>query len=53
MSIEVSSDARAAHGELGPLPRFLRPFVDWVAGIRATIHTKLLAGFLLIAVLLL
>lgn len=39
--------------ELGPLPRFLRPFVDWVAGIRATVHTKLLGGFLLISVLLL
>lgn len=39
--------------ELGPLPRFLRPLVDLVAGVRATVHTKLLAGFLLIALLLL
>jgi class 3 adenylate cyclase/CHASE3 domain sensor protein len=39
--------------EFGPLPRFMRPVVDMVAGIRATVHTKLLAGFLLIAVLLL
>ena len=39
--------------ELAPLPRFLRPAVDAVARARATIHTKLLAGFLLIALLLL
>jgi class 3 adenylate cyclase/HAMP domain-containing protein len=39
--------------ELGPLPRFLRPVVDVVAGIRATVHTKLLAGFMVIALLLL
>ncbi len=39
--------------ELGPLPRFLRPFVDWVARIKATVHTKLLAGFLVIALLML
>lgn len=54
MSIGVADDTNpATHNELGPLPRFLRPFVDWVAGIRATVHTKLLAGFLLIALLLL
>src|SRR5688500_8399800 len=52
MSIGVSNDARpATRNELGPLPRFLRPLVDWVAGIRATVHAKLLAAFLLIAVL--
>ena len=39
--------------ELGPLPGFLRPFVDWVARVNATVHTKLLAGFLVIALLLL
>ncbi|TMK35887.1 MAG: HAMP domain-containing protein [Actinobacteria bacterium] len=39
--------------DLGPLPRIARPFVDWVARIRATVHTKLLAGFLVIALLLL
>jgi class 3 adenylate cyclase/HAMP domain-containing protein len=39
--------------DLGPLPRFLRPFVDAVARIETTVHTKLLAGFLLIALLLL
>lgn len=40
-------------GELGPLPSFLRPLVDWVARVNATVHTKLLAGFLVIALLLL
>src|SRR5262245_45116681 len=39
--------------DLGPLPRFLRPFVDVVARVKATVHRKLLAGFLLIALLLL
>jgi class 3 adenylate cyclase/HAMP domain-containing protein len=39
--------------DLGPLPRFLRPLVDRVAAARATVHTKLLAGFLFIALLLL
>src|SRR5436309_15812789 len=39
--------------DLGPLPRMARPFVDWVARVRATVHTKLLAGFLVIALLLL
>jgi len=39
--------------DLGPLPGFLRPVVDWVARLDATVHIKLLVGFLLIAVLLL
>jgi class 3 adenylate cyclase len=39
--------------DLGPLPGLARPFVDWVARLRATVHTKLLAGFLVIALLLL
>jgi class 3 adenylate cyclase/HAMP domain-containing protein len=39
--------------ELRPLPRFLRPVVDRVARVRATVHTKLLAGFMVIALLLL
>ena len=34
------------------LPPFIRPAVDFIARIRATVHTKLLAGFLVIAVLL-
>ena len=57
MSTDATTDAdrNVAWGddELGPLPRFLRPFVDRVAAIRTTVHMKLLAGFLLIAVLLL
>jgi class 3 adenylate cyclase/CHASE3 domain sensor protein len=39
--------------ELGPRPRFLGPFVDAVARVNTTVHRKLLAGFLLIALLLL
>jgi class 3 adenylate cyclase/CHASE3 domain sensor protein len=39
--------------ELAPFPPFMRPFVDAVARMRATVHTKLLAGFLVIALLLL
>ena len=35
------------------LPPLIRPAVDRIARIRATVHAKLLAGFLLIAVLLL
>lgn len=35
------------------LPPFIRPMVDFIARIRATVHTKLLAGFLVIALLLL
>ena len=42
-----------ANTDLGPLPRVLRPFVDWVAGVNASVHAKLLAGFLVIALLLL
>jgi class 3 adenylate cyclase/CHASE3 domain sensor protein len=53
MSMSVAHEAGPPKDELGPLPRFLRPLVDRVARIRATVHTKLLAGFLIIAVLLL
>ncbi len=35
------------------LPRLIRPAVDFIARIRAKVHTKLLAGFLVIAVLML
>jgi len=53
MSIGVTEQAPSStHDDTVPLP-FLRPLVDWVAGIRATVHSKLLAGFLLIALLLL
>ncbi len=34
------------------LPPFIRPAADFIAKIRATVHAKLLAGFLVIAVLL-
>jgi class 3 adenylate cyclase/HAMP domain-containing protein len=43
----------ALPGELRPLPRILWPTVDWVARIRATVHAKMLAGFLLISLMLL
>ncbi len=49
----MTAEAAHAEEELGPLPRFLRPLVDRVARIKATVHAKLLAGFLVIAVLLL
>jgi class 3 adenylate cyclase/CHASE3 domain sensor protein len=45
--------ATPAPEDLGPLPRFLGPLVDAVARVNATVHRKLLAGFLLIALLLL
>ncbi|HET9724674.1 MAG TPA: adenylate/guanylate cyclase domain-containing protein [Actinomycetota bacterium] len=35
------------------LPPLIRPAADFIARIRATVHTKFLAGFLVIAVLLL
>ncbi len=58
MSVDAASSADprvpfTSENELGPLPSFARPLVDWVARIRATVHVKLLAGFLLIALLLL
>jgi class 3 adenylate cyclase len=49
----LSNVRSAPEPDLGPLPRFARPFVDWVARLPATVHTKLLAGFLLLALLLL
>ncbi len=48
---EVSSD-EMAQSERQPMS-WARPFVDMVARARATIHTKLLAGFMLSALLLL
>jgi class 3 adenylate cyclase len=49
--IDVTSDAYRA--DIGPLSRILGPLVDRVARIPATVHSKLLVGFLVIAVLLL
>jgi class 3 adenylate cyclase/CHASE3 domain sensor protein len=49
-------DARSSDGapyDPERLPPLIRPAVDFIARIRATVHTKLLAGFLVIAVLLL
>jgi len=52
--VEPEPDAPAIpEKELGPLPRVLRPLVDGVARMPATVHTKLLGGFLTIALLLL
>ncbi|HEY7666789.1 MAG TPA: adenylate/guanylate cyclase domain-containing protein [Actinomycetota bacterium] len=58
MTDEPSADR--AIDDLGPperhpdrLPRLVRPFAERVARVRATIHTKLLVGFLIIAALLL
>jgi class 3 adenylate cyclase/CHASE3 domain sensor protein len=57
MSSEVSASTAVvmidtSADDLGPLPRILRPVVDLVARARATVHVKLLAGFLAIALLL-
>jgi class 3 adenylate cyclase/HAMP domain-containing protein len=54
MGTEGAIDGRLVQDDRrGPLPRFLWPLVDRVAQVRATVHKKLLAGFLLIGVLLL
>jgi class 3 adenylate cyclase len=50
---EREASSERANADLGPLPRLLRPFVDWVARVNASVHAKLLAGFLIIAILLL
>ena len=50
-----SPDGRSPDGwsrDPDRLPPFVRPFADFIAKIRATLHAKLLAGFLVIAVLL-
>ena len=41
MAIDAADRIRLdTSDDLGPLPKFLRPFVDWVAGIHATVHRK-------------
>lgn len=50
--IDNAAPAEASDA-IGPLPSVFRPFVDGVARIKATVHVKLLAGFLAIALLLL
>src|SRR5437867_4312489 len=52
-SHEGPGPPETAGADLGPLPGFMRPLVDRVARVQATVHMKLLAGFLLIALLLL
>jgi class 3 adenylate cyclase len=47
-------DGEVTTAEEEPLPvRWMRPLVDLVARVRVTVHTKLLAGFLVSALLLL
>ncbi len=48
-----ADDAPAPVHDPDKLPPLIRPAVDFIARIRATVHTKLLAGFLVIAVLML
>ncbi|MFB3739817.1 MAG: adenylate/guanylate cyclase domain-containing protein [Candidatus Velamenicoccus archaeovorus] len=45
-------DDGVSETEVDRLPPLVRPFADFIAKIRATVHAKLLAGFLVIAVLL-
>ena len=51
-SAGAARPASLTTNDLGPLPAFLRPFVDWVARLPTTVHIKLLAGFGVIAILL-
>ena len=50
---ESMTAGSAPDRELGPVPRVLRPLIDVVAKMPATVHMKLLGGFLTIALLLL
>jgi class 3 adenylate cyclase/CHASE3 domain sensor protein len=52
-SARTPDDLGSPDGDPDQLPPLIRPAVDRIARIRATIHSKLLAGFLIIAVLLL
>lgn len=53
-SLNYEADNKSLVHQSDPLPlKLLRPFVDWVARRQASVHIKLLAGFLLIALLLL
>ena len=51
-SAEATRPSSLTTNDLGPLPTFLRPFVDWVARLPTTVHIKLLAGFGVIAILM-
>jgi class 3 adenylate cyclase/CHASE3 domain sensor protein len=50
---EAAEDAPPLERDPDKLPRLVRPAADWIAKVRAKVHTKLLAGFLVIAVLML
>jgi class 3 adenylate cyclase/CHASE3 domain sensor protein len=51
-STAPTDDTAPAMRDPDRLPPLIRPFADFIARIRATVHTKLLAGFLVIAVLM-
>lgn len=52
-SLNLDPSDEQGTAETDPLPlRLLGPFVDWVARRKASVHVKLLTGFMLIAVLL-
>ena len=54
VSIDFDASTKYGSGQSEPLPlKILGPFVDWVARRKASVHIKLLVGFLSIAVLLL
>jgi class 3 adenylate cyclase/CHASE3 domain sensor protein len=50
---DAPDDAPPLERDPDKLPRLVRPAADFIAKIRAKVHTKLLAGFLVIAVLML
>jgi class 3 adenylate cyclase/CHASE3 domain sensor protein len=50
---QVADDEPVSERDFGPIPRALRPLIDGVARMPATVHVKLLGGFLTIALLLL
>jgi class 3 adenylate cyclase/CHASE3 domain sensor protein len=50
--VDAPIDAEVVPTDLGPMPGWLSPAVDWVARRDVTVHVKLLTGFLIIAVLL-
>ena len=52
-SAQTPDDLGSPERDPDQLPPLIRPAVDRIARIRATIHAKLLAGFLIIAAVLL
>ena len=51
--VDAPVDVETVPTDLGPIPGWLSPAVDWVARRDVTVHVKLLTGFMIIAVLLL